>query len=620
MTLRHLQRLWTDDAGRFAPFMFGLLLAVSAFSMTMKSRVEAKLAQEKLVQQHRAEQSAHDLKEALEIDLLLESSYDNTLDLTRARRYLSRSSGYTGGSADPTLNNQTGDTLDNLTRQTTLIGVTDDSLLSAAITADSDATHFMNGFNNTPTAVFDAQATRQTQLKISKQNLDAFSAEALEFAKSQGRMPNTEELATIAATTGLGSFWSGAFSHTANLFNTISSFTAPWGADTYSNTATVPYPTTNPSYTWATAVETSQVITASSAGNNIVNVGAGVVTYTANTTTFVLERQGSTWAETTSLADQVIRDISDNIMLTHNTSTGDNNVLRRQNGSWEVIQTLTDPDGGTPTAFGDNTAQFVRVGDTLHLYIKDKSPSTVLHYFVSSSVDVPNFVFQATITPPVTCASPALALDSAVFDNTMTILPDPIAVLGCGDTSSSQGVAYVYQGTTLKQTLSPTTLEAGDNFGRSVSLQWPYLAIGAWVDEISGPDNGAVYIYQDIDPSLSQANFSLMSHFEETTLTAPTANSGKNTFGINVAFIDDRTLAVQARYTNTLGTGNDSDVIIYTLTDQGWTNVRQISKASSAGISEDFGGSLGGGSGIMAVSKKTDTTTPTLYIYTAPEF
>lgn len=45
----------------------------------------------------------------------------------------------------------------------------------------------------------------------------------------------------------------------------------------------------------------------------------------------------------------------------------------------------------------------------------------------------------------------------------------------------------------------PSALDAGDNFGYSVSMSGNYIAIGSPYDEISGSDTGAVYIYTTSD-------------------------------------------------------------------------------------------------------------------------
>jgi hypothetical protein len=193
--------------------------------------------------------------------------------------------------------------------------------------------------------------------------------------------------------------------------------------------------------------------------------------------------------------------------------------------------------------------------------------------------------------------------------------------VGCPQNSSSRGIAYVYQGTTLRQTLQPTTTTNGDLFGWSIDISWPYLAIGAYQDEISGPENGAVYIYQDLDKDFTRPNFSQMLHLEDTSLTTSSEAGCNNEayFGYTVSFIDNRSLAINAACTNTLGTGRASDVIIYTLTGAGWTKVSQISKASVFG-SGGFGQSMGGAAGVLAVAKQIDSGSPILYVYTASGF
>ena len=609
--------------------MFGLLLAVSSFSMVMKSRVEDKLAQQKIEQETRARLAADDLKQALEVDMLLESSYNSTIDIARARKYLSRSSGQTDSGGAPTLDNQTGTSLDGLTRQTTLIGVTDDSLLTAAITADSAATTFMSGYSTLPIAVFDAQASRQNQLSLSKQNLDAFAAQVLEFAKGNGRMPTTSELSTISSTTGLRTFWGSTFSNTANLFDVTSSFTSPWGGgDTYSTTVSVPYYTTNPPYTWATAPETTFTAT-DTAFENYMVVGNGVIVFAAatgsgTTYTYIFERQGSTWTEVQRIPGAGLSgyglDIYENILAVSDVVAGKVEIFRRQNGTWEEVQELSDPDGG-PTTEWANEVAVTRIGTRLYMYITDKNAANTnatVHYYISNSVDLPYFVYQGTVTPASCTYAHDLDVDAPTYwAGPSTSTPAPIMVVGCMQYSSNRGIAYAYQGTTLRTSFLPSTTNSGDLFGMKVSLNWPYLAIGAYQDEVSGPENGAVYIYQDLDKTFTKPNFSLMTHFEDATVT--TCSTGEAYFGFNVEFIDDRSLAVNARCTNTLGSTNDSDAIIYTLTSAGWTKVRQISK-STVFASGAFATEMGGYGGIFAAIKHIDTTSPSVYVYTAPEF
>lgn len=639
MWLRGCQRLMSDSSGRFAPFMFGLLLAVSAFSMTMKSRVEAKLEQQKVENERRQQLAAEDLRQALETEMLLENSnnlanqnsYNSTIDIGRARRYLSRSSGQTAGSGTPTLDNQTGSALDNLTRQTTLIGVTDAPELQADIVANSAATTY-NTTGALPTTVFDAQAPRQKQLTVSKQALDAFSTQALSFALANGRLPDATDMTSMSTTTGLRTYWGGTFTNTVNnIFSVQNAFTSPWGSDTYSNTVTLPYTSTNPPYTWASAAATQfgNSDSAFGSGESIVAVGngtiaLGVTTFTSTSYTYIFEQQNGSWVEKQSVLGHggsgYGLDIDEDLMVIND--AGDSpphlDIYKRQQGSWQKIQQIADPNGGPAGNFG-LTAKIKKIGGRAYLYASDHNGTNgQIAYFIATSTATPNFVYQTTVTPSCPLVT-GLAVDAPYSLNTLN--PAPYVAMACPGYSSNTGRVYVYQGTTLLQTLQPSTAAANDYFGWRISMQWPYLAIGAYADEVASTDQGAVYIYQDMDSTFSKANFTQMTMFQESAATAGTGTgcTGSSAkFGYNVSFIDNRSLAVMANCTNLSG-ATASSIFIYTLGSAGWAKVSTISNPNSAS-NYHHGGYMDGKNGIMAFSKYYGTTTPNFYVYTAPEY
>lgn len=637
MWLGSCQRLITDSSGRFAPFMFGLLLAVSTFSMTMKARVEAKLEAQSLEQASREKAAAKDLKDALETDLLLESTYNSTIDLARARNYLSRSSGQTMAGDAPTVDNQTGTTLDNLARQTSLIAVTDAADLKADVIANSAATTY-NTNRMLPTAVFDAQAIRQTQAAFSKDNMDALSGAVLEFGRLNGRLPTSTEISTITSTTGLTTYWGGAFTVGAYLYSTASSFVSPWGSDTYTSNSFLPYLSSSlQTYFWVSAVETSYTNQDAAAGAGYGfgemalamdngTIALGVISGSSPSFTYIFEQQSGSWVEKQAIrgkgASGLGLDIDDDLMLVNELFDGYLDVYKKQNSTWQRVQRIVSPPGAN--GYFGTFSKIKKVGGRAYIYASDYTGSRGRVYLFTSTSDTNiNFTLTSTILPGTAAASScpiinAMAMDVVPGITTTSVLPTPFVAVACQSYNSTAGIVYIYQGSTLIQTLQPSTVAAGDTFGASVALRWPYLAVGATVDEVSGSNEGVVYVFQDIDPSYTKPNFSQMVAFHEPA-AVPGSGCGSNSyFGTNVVFIDARTFAANATCTN--GSAWDSTVYIYTLGATEWSKVRTISKTSTSGTSYNFGNYMAGNNGLLAVTKAYNTSTPNFWLYTTPGY
>ena len=260
-----------NQAGRLAPFMLGLLVAVASFSAYVKANIERQLLQVEATQRQQATAAAADLKQALTLDLLLEDtvSYSNTITLARAQKYLASSSGVTASNTTPIANIKTGDTEADLASQRALLSPSADSGLNTEIAALANAdslSTFASSVadldlpNRLPQAVFDSVSVRRLQLNDSLDALDQQTAAVLAQARALGRLPTAAEFTGLQSLYPRQSSWGQNFTYTYTSPTAAAmTFRPPWdnvGTTTDDYTINLALacsiPTTH-SYNWASA-------------------------------------------------------------------------------------------------------------------------------------------------------------------------------------------------------------------------------------------------------------------------------------------------------------------------------------------------------------------------------
>lgn len=150
------------------------------------------------------------------------------------------------------------------------------------------------------------------------------------------------------------------------------------------------------------------------------------------------------------------------------------------------------------------------------------------------------------------------------------------------DAGSLSGAAYAFEWTagvwSQVQKLVPVGLEAGDKFGRSVSLDDGTLIVGAYLDDDTGADSGAVYVFERAAGQWLQA----------FKLTGSQADAGDQ-FGYSVCVRGDLAV-ISAREDTPFGQASGSVYVFERILGQ-WQEVAFLS-ASDGGVADYFGESV----------------------------
>jgi hypothetical protein len=176
-----------------------------------------------------------------------------------------------------------------------------------------------------------------------------------------------------------------------------------------------------------------------------------------------------------------------------NNSQGSVYVFHRINGNWTQEAKIIAADGGINDQFGSALAM---VGDTVLIGAPHDSVGGVskgsAYIFIRNGT---NWVQQAKLFSP----------DGSTFDEFgySVSINSYFALIGCpGDdigANTNQGSAYLYTRTgsawTLTKKLMATGAAAGDEFGRSVSIDLNFAIVGSPKDDRVAADNGSAHIF-----------------------------------------------------------------------------------------------------------------------------
>jgi hypothetical protein len=171
------------------------------------------------------------------------------------------------------------------------------------------------------------------------------------------------------------------------------------------------------------------------------------------------------------------------------------------------------------------------------------------------------------------------------FGNFVGISGDTIVVGAHFEDGGGQdsGAAYVFEfdGAHWRQVakLASSELAAYDNFGWSVAVSGDVIVVGANLDDESGPNSGAAYVFRK-----PEAGWTDMT---ETAKLVPTDNAGNDEFGKAVA-IDGDVAVVGAHY-DVDGQGSMvGSAYVYRYTGIGWRQEAKL-EASDAAAHDRFG-------------------------------
>lgn len=226
--------------------MFGLLLGVSIFSVSVQKRAQIEMEQMRENQLSRQEAEVSSLRKAVELAVMTENSasktatYQATPDAARIRERASLSTGKTRATEDTVMVSGTTGTYGERSR--ILITTTDDEYARDNIQFTKGHTYSSIGQNTmqqrADTTVVDTTALRNEQIAISYKNMEAQAALVYNWWSAPGNgfvFPTSGQYsAEIMPISAYKDFWGSDFtySRTSAQIATLS-FTPPWGGSPY---------------------------------------------------------------------------------------------------------------------------------------------------------------------------------------------------------------------------------------------------------------------------------------------------------------------------------------------------------------------------------------------------
>jgi hypothetical protein len=243
-----------------------------------------------------------------------------------------------------------------------------------------------------------------------------------------------------------------------------------------------------------------------------------------------------------------------------NSKTGAAYVFTRSGTTWSQQAKLTASDAQADDEFGQSVSVY---GDTLVVGAwgedsKGNNAGAVYVYTRSGTT----WTQQAKLT-----ASDAQANDR--FGHSVSVYGDTLVVGArfedSGGTDAGAAYVYVRSGTTWSQQakLQSSDIQAGDNFGFSVSLYGDTLVAGAFAEDSGGTDAGAAYVFTRSGTTWTQ----------QAKLTASDAQASDN-FGSTVSVYGD-TVAVGANLEDSAAT-NAGAAYVYVRSGTTWTQQAKL--------------------------------------------
>lgn len=188
-------------------------------------------------------------------------------------------------------------------------------------------------------------------------------------------------------------------------------------------------------------------------------------------------------------------------------------------------------------------------------------------------------VFASWIDEQVLLPSQLEAGDN--FGKTVTMYADKMAVASTGDDDggNNAGAVYTYQWNTThwvedEVVLRPVELGDSDTFGSSISMYGDKLAVGAYFDDTVNSNAGAVYTFQ----------WNTTHWVQDDVILAPSQLAADDWFGASVSMSGDK-MAVGAN-------GNTGAVYTYQWNTTHWVQDDEVILPISVSSGDAFGFSL----------------------------
>lgn len=236
-------RLLRGQQGGVSPFMFGLLLGVSVFSYSMQKRAHIEAEEFRKQQLSRQEQEVDQMRRAVELSIMTESSaaqYQAAPNLQRLGAASSYAGSQTRGGQDALVYSAQSGDQNQYSR--IIVSRSDDGFTRDAVENMKSATFSAMGSSalqdRADTAVIDTTAFRNQQVDTSYRNMESLAAVIYTWWATPGnnfRFPQeltyTDEILPMAP---YRDFWGRNFEYTfINDNRATLSFTPPWGGDAF---------------------------------------------------------------------------------------------------------------------------------------------------------------------------------------------------------------------------------------------------------------------------------------------------------------------------------------------------------------------------------------------------
>ncbi len=227
----HLFHLLQNQKGVFSPFMLGLLMAISVFSVLSLQWAKKDLVLMEKAKLARQQAEADDLAKAVEFALMVEdeSSFGDDLTIERLRKYAARSQGFTGGKENAKVIHRNSETRFDIQNEKIAIAITDDALTHTDLNRRIGDELLDIAEGKQAIAVVDTSAIRTRQIDRSKRNMESMAEQVYQFYAAQFRFPRISEYAALANIIRLKDVWGNEFLYTyQNDSEATLEFTSPW--------------------------------------------------------------------------------------------------------------------------------------------------------------------------------------------------------------------------------------------------------------------------------------------------------------------------------------------------------------------------------------------------------
>ena len=396
---------------------------------------------------------------------------------------------------------------------------------------------------------------------------------------------------TVVQGTGANS---NVFTVTPHASN-ASSFTVTFSASDGINTGTSDAAFTL-SFGWA-GTQQAELTDTSGGAWDLLGKGVGIDGSTAivgngANEAFVFTKSGSTWSQQQKITNSAslfgqAADVSGNYAVVGAYGASTAYVYYRSGTTWSLQATLT---GTSSTYFGYSVAID---GDTVVVGATEESTS----YTYSGAI----YVYTRSGTTWSLQGSMIKASDAeanARLGWSVDIDGDSI-ISGAYRDGGHHGAAYVYtrSGSTWSQQQkltsgNPTSSE--DQFGQSVSISGDTCAVGAWQEDTTASDSGAVFMFDRSGTTWGTP----------TKLKASDA-AASDRFGTSVA-IDGNMMVIGAQYEDTTAT-NAGQAYLFSRSGSTWSEDDKV-QGSNVMASANFGNMVAISSGVAIIAAAAQTS------------